>query len=113
MQQVVLGFDGDVVRLESARGTIDDDLALGSQLMTDPPQPDLAHIQYSGGRPERLLGLVDKFGVHSIHEAPVDLACCLAQHRKNGNGDQQPDDRIGPVPADRRRPPRPEARPAT
>ena len=101
VQEVVLGVDGDLVRLNSASGRIDDDLALGAQLMTNPPQPDLPDIQDSGGSPQGLLGLVHEFGVNGIHQAPVDLACCLAQHRKNGHRNQQPDYRVGPLPADR------------
>ena len=42
MQQVVLGVDRDLVRLDRAGIGIDDDLAFGAQMVPDPAQPDLA-----------------------------------------------------------------------
>jgi len=40
-------------------------------------------------------------GVHGVHEPPVDLAGSLPQDGQDRHADQQPDHRVGPVPAQR------------
>ena len=69
--------------------------------MTDPSQPDLARVEHAGRGPQRALRLVDQGRIDGIHEPPVNLAGCLAQHNDNRRRDEQADDRIGPVPAKR------------
>ena len=74
VQQVVLGSDRDLVRLDRAGPRVHRDLAFGAQLMADPAQPDLACTEDSRGGAEGLLGLVDQGRVDRVHQAPVDLA---------------------------------------
>ena len=81
VEQVVLGADRDLVRLDRADPGVNDDFALGAQLMSDPPQADLACIKDAGGGAEGPLGLVDQGRVDRIHQAPVDLAGRPAQRR--------------------------------
>ena len=85
VQQIVLGVDSHLVRLDGACRGIDNHLALSAKLMADPSQPYLADVQDSARSPERLLGLVDKLGVHSVHQATVDLPCSLPQHSEDGH----------------------------
>ena len=46
-------------------------------------------------------GLVDQVGVDGVHQSGADLADRGAQHAEDRDRDQQPDDRVGPVPAER------------
>jgi hypothetical protein len=101
VQEIVLGVHRDLVRRRGGEAGPDDDLAFGPQLMADPAQPDLAGAEHPVGRPQGALGLVDEGGVDRVHQPPVDLAGRLAQHRQDRHGDEQADDRVGPVPADR------------
>ena len=101
VQQIVLGGDRDLVGRGGGDAGRDHDLALGPQLMADPAQPDLAGAEHAVGRPQGALGLVDKGWIDSVHQPPVDLAGRLPQHRQDGGSDEQADDRVGPVPADR------------
>jgi hypothetical protein len=70
MEQVVLGVGRDLVRLDRAGTSADDDLAFSPQQVADPPQPDLAHIQDAGGSAEGLLGLVDQDRVEGGPQTP-------------------------------------------
>ena len=99
VQQGMLGADCDLMRLNGGGAGVDHDLAFGPQLMADPAQPDLADAEHAGGPAQVMLGLVDQGRFHRIHQAPVDLAACLAEHGQDHHGDQEADDRIGPVPA--------------
>ena len=101
VQQIMLGGHRDLVRRRGGEAGRDHDLALGPQLMADPAQPDLTGAEHAVGRPQGALGLVDEGGIDGVHQPPVDLAGRLAQHRQDGDGDEQADDRVGPVPADR------------
>ena len=101
VQEIVLGVDRDLMGRGGGEVGRDHDLALGPQLMADPAQPDLAGAEHAVGRPQGALGLVDEGGVDGVHQPPVDLAGRLAQHRQDGHGDEQADDRVGPLPADR------------
>ena len=101
VQEIMLGVHRDLVSGGGGEAGRDHDLALGPQLMADPAQPDLAGAEHPVGRPQGALGLVDEGGIDGVHQPPVDLAGRLAQHRQDGDGDEQADDRVGPVPADR------------
>jgi hypothetical protein len=59
MQQIVLGVDRDLVSLDRAGPGIDDHLALGAQLVSDPPQPNLADIEHPRCCAQRPPGLID------------------------------------------------------
>jgi hypothetical protein len=100
MQQVVLGVDRDLVCLDRAGTGVDDDLAFGTQMVPDPPQPDLANPQHSRRRAQGLLHLVDQGGVDSVHQPPANLPRRLPEHGQDRHRDQQANDRVGPVPAD-------------
>jgi len=56
MEQVVLGTDRDLVGPDRAGPGVDDDLAFGPQLVADPPQPDLPHVQHAGSGAQGALG---------------------------------------------------------
>ena len=86
MQQVVLGGDRDLVSLDRAGTGIDDDLAFGAQMVPDPAQPDLADIEHSRRRTQRLLHLIDQGRVHGVHQPPVDLAGRLPEHGQDQIG---------------------------
>jgi hypothetical protein len=101
VQEIMLGVHRDLVSRRGGEAGRDHDLALGPQLVADPAQPDLAGAEHSVGRPQGALGLVDEGWIDGVHQPPVDLAGRLAQHRRDGDGDEQADDRVGPVPADR------------
>jgi hypothetical protein len=101
VQEIMLGVHRDLVSRRGGEIGRDHDLALGPQLMADPAQPDLAGAEYPVGHPQGALGLVDEGWIDGVHQPPVDLAGRLAQHRQDGDGDEQADDRVGPVPADR------------
>jgi hypothetical protein len=101
VQEIMLGGHRDLMRRRSGEIGCDHNLALGPQLMADPAQADLAGAEHAVGRPQGALGLVDEGGIDGVHQPPVDLAGRLAQHRQDGHGDEQADDRVGPVPADR------------
>lgn len=64
MQQAVLGVNGDPVCLNRP------DLALGTQIMPDPPQPD-RNAQYPWRRLQNPLALVHQGGVHRALQAPA------------------------------------------
>jgi hypothetical protein len=101
VQQIVLGVDRDLVGLNGTGTGIDDDLAFGPQMMPDPAQADLANTQHPRRRAQCLLHLIDQGRIDRIHQPPVDLASRLPQHRQDRHRDQQPNHRVGPVPANR------------
>ena len=47
MQQTVLGRDGHLMSLERGRRRVDDDLALGPQLVSGPAHPDVANAEHT------------------------------------------------------------------
>ena len=96
MQQIVLRVNGHMVSLDGSGVRIDHDLALGPELMTDPAQSDLADIQDTGRGPQHLLRAVDELRVNGVHQATVNLARCLPEDGEDGQGDQQPHNRIRP-----------------
>ena len=98
VQQVVLGVDRDLMGLDRAGTGIDDHLAFGAQMVPDPAQPDLADIEHSRRRTQRLLHLIDQGRINGVHQPPVDLAGRLPEHGQDRHRDQQADDRVGPVP---------------
>src|SRR6185312_1234633 len=100
VQQVVLGADRDLVRLDRADTAIDDDLTFGAQVVPNPAQPDLANPEHPWRCAQSLLNLIDQGRVGSVHQPPVDLPGRLPQHGQDGHRDQQANDRVGPVPAD-------------
>jgi hypothetical protein len=99
VQQGMLGADGDLVGLRGGDVRGHDDLAFGPDLVADPAQPDLPHIQDAGGGPQNALGLINQCRVHRIHQPAVDLPGGLPQHGQDRDRDHQPDHRVGPVPA--------------
>jgi len=101
VQQAVLGVDRDLVGLDRAGTAVHKDFAFSAQIMPDPPQPYLAHPQDPPGGGQRLLHLIDQGRIDRIHQPPVDLASRLPQHRQDRHRDQQPNHRVGPVPANR------------
>jgi hypothetical protein len=73
VQQVVLGADRDLVRLDCADTAIDDDLTFGAQVVPNPAQPDLANPEHPWRCAQSLLNLIDQGRVGSVHQPPVDL----------------------------------------
>lgn len=100
VQKAVLGVDGHLMGLDGAGTRIDHDLAFGPKLMADPAQSHLANVQDPWRGSQDLLRPIDELWVNGIHEAPVDLPRCLPQDGQNRQCDQQPDNRIRPIPAD-------------
>jgi hypothetical protein len=56
MQQIVLGADGDLVRLPGSDVRADDHLAFGADLVADPAEAYLADIQHAAGGDAAPLG---------------------------------------------------------
>src|ERR687898_2621802 len=46
---------------------------------------------------QHMFGTVDQLGVDGIHETAKHVAGGASQHDEDGDGDHQPDDRIGPL----------------
>lgn len=99
VQEEVLCLDGYLVCLDGGRIGSDHNLALGAQLMAEPTEPDVAYVQDSGHRTQRLFGLINKGRIDGVHQPTVDLSGRLAQHDQDRQCDDQPHDRVGPLPA--------------
>lgn len=67
--------------------------------MPDPSDAQLTHVLYSLDAGHGRGGLIDESRIHSIHEACADLTHRCAQDPEDGDGDQQPDHRVGDGPA--------------
>lgn len=102
VQQRVLARDRDRVRRAYGQFPVDDDSDLGAQPVTDPAQPQFAHLLYAVDRQERRLRGVDEGRVDGVHDAPEDLAGGVPQHEQDGRRDQKSDDRVRRPPAERR-----------
>jgi hypothetical protein len=48
-----------------------------------------------GNGTDGMLGLIHQHRLHGVHEPPVDLTRGVAQHQEDGDGDDQPDHRVG------------------
>jgi hypothetical protein len=59
MPELMLGADRDLVCLDHAGVGVDNHLALGLQLVADPPQPDLADAKHAVRGAQRLLRLIE------------------------------------------------------
>ena len=110
VEKIVLRVMCDGVRLAQRGVRVDGDLDLGVQLMSDPADLDRLHPTYAFRMSEVVLDQVDQGGVDGVHEPAVDLARGGAQHAEDGDGDEQPDDGVGPAASRARRRPRRAAR---
>src|ERR1022692_476613 len=97
----MLRRDGDLVGLQGGDIRLDHHFAFGPDLVPDPAQPDLSDVQHLGSGSKGPLGLIDQSGIDRVHQAPVDLPRGLAQDGQDRHGDDKPDNRVSPVPAQR------------
>ena len=95
----MLGGHHHLVGLGQCEVGAQDEVAIGLQLVTDPPQPKPADLDNARNLGESMLGSGKQGGVHGVHEPAVDLPGRLAQYDDDGHGDDQPDDGIGQLPA--------------
>ena len=106
VQQGMLGGDGELMGLHGGDVRGDDNLAFGPDLVADPAQPDLSHVQHAWRGPQDHLSLIDQRGVHRVHQPPVDLPGRLPQHGQDRHRDHQPDRPGRPSPSPARPRPR-------
>src|ERR1700761_1449762 len=99
VDETVLSLDSDGVGGDSCGAGVDEDVALGPELVADPAHADLAGAQYAGDGGQGRFGLVDEGGVDGIHEPAVDLAGGRSHHGQDGDRDEQADDGVGLPPA--------------
>ena len=89
----------------SGQRRVEDDLALGVQLVSDPPHPHGTDIRHSLGVAQRALRLLDHRRIDGVHQPPVHLAGRVLEDDEDGDGDREAD-RPGRPTTTRRRHPR-------
>jgi hypothetical protein len=101
VDEPVLGTDRDRVRLDHRTTRVDQDRAFGAEPAPDPAQPHRPGAQHPGRRAEGRLSLLGQRRVDAVHQPRADVTGRLPAHGHDGSGDGQPDDRVGPGPAER------------
>ena len=92
------GF-GDVVAAANGEVFIDDDGEGRRQPMADPAHANVVDASHPGDVPGGVFDGVDERGIDGVHETVEDLPGGAAEHSENGDGDGEPDDRVGTLEA--------------
>jgi hypothetical protein len=96
----VLSQDCNGMALDGGAIRRDHDLALGAELVADPPQPDIPDVEDARHAAKGGLSMINEGGIDGIHEPPEDLTGSLAQHGQDGDRNDQADYRIRPLPSE-------------
>jgi len=91
----VFGFVRDPVCLGQGDFRADIEFGLGVQPVPDPSHSDAADADDSGLCGQRRFGSVHEGGVHAVHQSAEYVAGGDPQDGKDGDRDDQPDDRVG------------------
>src|SRR5215210_9099811 len=96
MNKSVLEPVRDAVRLQDAHGGIDHDLQLSAQAVSDPSDPNLSDVMHTVTVAGNGLDAVHQIGIDRIHEPAIHLAGGIPEHGKDGDGDEQANEGVGP-----------------
>ena len=96
LEKVFLGVVRDVVSLDQGEVGGHGDVGVGMQGVADPAQPQVSHLEDAVDRCDRGPGFVDQGGVDRVHQPRTDLGDRGPEHAEDRDGDQQPDDGVGP-----------------
>lgn len=101
VKEDVVSLNGNRVPCDDIQRSINTDLNLRAKFVANPAN---AHI-IDGLHPrcgcQGASNLIDEFRINCVHEPVIDVARGVLQDEKDGEGNEQTDDRVGQLPTGR------------